>query len=113
MTDAHLPHAQFHPRTLGFSRLRDPALSVAAATLGLVVPVLPLLRRQAWWASGVLGIVWLGALYVFFEHFAGPGFLAHLSLWAVAVAGMAMPQRLQRLEHKLARHVSSIAKSKR
>ena len=74
------------------------AFSISAVVAGLVVPPLPLVRRSAWALALAVTALWFAALYVFFARYAGPGFLAHLSLWFLAVIGMCMPDRLARLE---------------
>jgi len=73
-------------------------IDIAIAVAGLVVPPLPLVRRGAWALALVTTVLWLAALYVFFVHFAGPGVLAHLGLWFLAVVGMCAPRRVSRLE---------------
>jgi hypothetical protein len=78
-------------------------LTAAAAIAGIVIPPLLLVRRRAWGLALVLGILWLGALYVFFAHYAGPGFLAHVALWCLALAGLCAPRALARLEAKVRR----------
>lgn len=80
------------------SRGSSLALSIAAAIGGLAVPPLPLVRRHAWTLALGATILWLVALYVFFVHFAGPGALAHLGLWFLAVLGMCTPRCLARFE---------------
>jgi len=77
------------------------AVLAAAAVAGIVVPPVPLAYRGAWSVVFLVSSLWLGALYVFFEHFAGPGLLAHLALSFVAVIGLLMPRRLALLETRL------------
>ena len=79
------------------------ALTVTAAIAGIVLPPLPLIRRGAWGLALGLSVLWLGALYVFFARFAGPGFLAHVALWCLALAGLCAPRALARLEAKARR----------
>jgi hypothetical protein len=78
-------------------------LDIGAAALGLMVPPLPLVRRGAWSLALAAALLWIGALYVFFTHYAGPGFLAHLGLWVLAVVGMCAPHRLAHLEARVRR----------
>jgi len=101
MTGTPVADARLRGLSARLSRWQDPALSVAAAIFGLVVPLLPLARRRAWWLAGIAALIWLAALYVFFAHFAGPGFLAHMALWFAAVLGMAQPLRLKKLDQGL------------
>ncbi len=101
MTKTRIAGRRSRDLTTRLSRWQDPALSVAAAILGLAVPLLPLARRRAWWLAGIAALIWLAALYVFFAHFAGPGFLAHMALWFAAVLGMAQPLRLEKLDQGL------------
>jgi len=76
-------------------------LGAAAAAVGIVVPPAPLAYRRAWGLALVASLLWFGALYVFFEHFAGPGFLAHLGLAFLAIVGLMAPRRLASLEMRL------------
>lgn len=84
-----------------FSRGVAFAFSIAAVVAGLVVPALPLVRRGAFGLALAVTILWLAALYIFFAHFAGPGFIAHLGLWFLATIGLCMPRRLARCEAKV------------
>jgi len=85
------------------SRGATLSLTLMAAVAGLILPPLPLVRRSAWGVALVVTVLWLGALYVFFAHFAGPGFLAHLGLWFLALVGLCAPRRLARLEAQVRR----------
>lgn len=73
-------------------------LGAAAAAVGIVVPPAPLAYRRAWGLALVASLLWFVALYVFFKHFAGPGFLAHLGLAFLAIVGLMAPRRLARIE---------------
>lgn len=76
--------------------------TAAAILLSVVMPYFPLLRWRAWHLAAIVGVVWLGLLYVFFWHFAGPAFLGHLAL-AAGVSGLAlMPRELRRWENEVA-----------
>jgi len=79
------------------------AFSIAAATGGLVLPPLPLVRRGAWALALTMTVLWFCALYVFFAHYAGPGFLGHIALWLLALVGMCAPRRLAALETRIRR----------
>ena len=81
------------------------ALATLSAIAGIAVPPIPLIYRGAWSLAIVASLLWLGALYVFFEYFAGPGFLAHLALSFLAFIGLLSPRRLSRLETRLRRLV--------
>jgi len=77
------------------------ALGALSAIAGIVVPPVPLIYRGAWGLATVASFLWFGALDVFFEYFAGPGFLAHLALSFLAFVGLLAPRRLARLEIRL------------
>jgi hypothetical protein len=87
----------------GLSSAAAITLGIAAALVGIAIPPAPLFYRGAWGLALVASLLWVGALYVFFVYFAGPGLLAHLALWLLALVGLVAPRRLARLEAQLRR----------
>jgi hypothetical protein len=96
------------------SRRRSAAiafvLGAAVAAVGIVLPPAPLAYRRAWGLALVASLLWFVALYVFFEHFAGPGFVAHLGLAFLAIVGLMAPRHLARLETGL-RNLARISRA--
>jgi len=90
--------------------LQNIGLSITAGLLGFVCPLLPFLRLRRWHCAALMAVLWLLALYIFFERYAGVGFLGHLGLAMLGVLALIFPGRTLWLEAHLRRHRRALAR---